>query len=728
MYVNPSTGASPGVNVPAGATVPVAELNTLASILTVCVNSAGGSAGDGTPCGTLLSAATPSGGVAPANAIAAALNIANNPQANVSTLFGLVSAIGPFQPLLTTAPADFVIQLIVAGGGLSISPDSLVFPSAYVSFISAPMSVTITNTSSNPIGFKSIDIVGANNSDFTLPLLSSTCGSYLLAGDTCRVMLIFTPSGAGPRNAALVLGSTSPYSPQFIPVTGTGLAGVDVPLIISPSSLSFTLAGVPQTVTVTNASSSPVTLGNIFSDIASQTNNCPQVLDAQSICTISVQVSSLGYATSGNLTITSSTASSPQKVPINLPGSAVNFNAAPLDFGAWPVGLTSPLQMVTASAGGYSNPAPPFSASLTGSNASDFSLSTACATNLCRANITFTPGGTGARTATLVTNYGNVSLTGTGNSPGPSFTISPFPVNVSSQINISTTAVLTLQNNGTTTINPSSANITGLNASDFSVTDSCTSNLTFWGSCSSLTMGFTPSQLGVRTATLTVTDTISGVSKSITLNGTGTPSSPVVSPPTVNFGNVGIGSQSSATTISVTAFSGDPVSITSYAGNTTPFLLSAQACSQTPCQFSVTYQPTSLGNQDGVFIVRDTITQQYSLLEVNGTGGVPALSLSTSSLIFAARNQGSMSIPQTMTLTNTGDGNLALGLVTLGGTNPADFSIQSNTCASVISPNANCSIGLSFSPTASGQRRASLQIVSNSASSPDNVQLTGTGN
>jgi hypothetical protein len=50
-YVNVAMGTIPGMNVPAGTTVPVAQINTLANILSSCINSPGGVAGDGSPCG-----------------------------------------------------------------------------------------------------------------------------------------------------------------------------------------------------------------------------------------------------------------------------------------------------------------------------------------------------------------------------------------------------------------------------------------------------------------------------------------------------------------------------------------------------------------------------------------------------------------------------------------------------------------------------------------------------
>jgi hypothetical protein len=346
--------------------------------------------------------------------------------------------------------------------------------------------------------------------------------------------------------------------------------------------------------------------------------------------------------------------------------------------------------------------------------------------------ITFTPGGTGTRAATLVTSYGNIALSGTGLPVGPSFTIAGDvqAVTIGAQLGATATVSPVLLNNGSTTLNLGKVTITGANAGDYSITNVC-GYLSTGGSCSSLNLVFTPSALGTRTATLTVTDSISGTSKSIPLTGMGyapAASSPTLSPSSLSFGNVEVGSQSSPSTVSVTAFGGDPVTITNYFSTPSPFLLSTTSCSQTPCQFNVTFQPTSLGNQNGTFMVLDTITQKAALLGISGTGGAPIVSLSSASLTFAARNQGSISIPQTITLTNPGDASLTLTSISFAGANPGDFSIQSNTCGTALAAGANCSFGISFSPTASGQRTASLQIGSNAVSSPDTVQLTGTGN
>ncbi|MGD9583573.1 MAG: choice-of-anchor D domain-containing protein, partial [Lysobacterales bacterium] len=75
---------------------------------------------------------------------------------------------------------------------------------------------------------------------------------------------------------------------------------------------------------------------------------------------------------------------------------------------------------------------------------------------------------------------------------------------------------------------------------------------------------------------------------------------------------------------------------------------------------------------------------------------------------------------------NTGAGTLQPGLVTIGGADAADFSIQSNGCAGAqLANGAFCTIDLGFAPSAAGPRQATLQLQSNAPSSPDTIPLRG---
>ena len=87
-------------------TAPVAKVNTLADIIAGCVNSTGPSSN---PCTTLFSAS--GGSTTPSETITALLNVAHNPGANPTSLYGIVTPASPFQPTLAVAPNDFALTI-----------------------------------------------------------------------------------------------------------------------------------------------------------------------------------------------------------------------------------------------------------------------------------------------------------------------------------------------------------------------------------------------------------------------------------------------------------------------------------------------------------------------------------------------------------------------------------------------------------------------------------------
>jgi len=112
--VNPSTGYAPGANAPFNASIPVQKVYSLANLLSACVNS------DGTAvCNQIFTAATPPGGTAPTNTLDAALDIVRNPANKVSGLFNLITGIVPFQPGLSSPPADWTMTVNFNAGGIN---------------------------------------------------------------------------------------------------------------------------------------------------------------------------------------------------------------------------------------------------------------------------------------------------------------------------------------------------------------------------------------------------------------------------------------------------------------------------------------------------------------------------------------------------------------------------------------------------------------------------------
>ncbi len=108
-----STGVALATTPAGNGTVPLSEINTLASILSGCT-------GSGSSCSSLLSTATSDGtptGTRPTETATAAINIAHHPAANVAALYGEASP-GNFVPALSVQPSDFTMTLTFTGGGI----------------------------------------------------------------------------------------------------------------------------------------------------------------------------------------------------------------------------------------------------------------------------------------------------------------------------------------------------------------------------------------------------------------------------------------------------------------------------------------------------------------------------------------------------------------------------------------------------------------------------------
>jgi hypothetical protein len=100
LLVNMSTGVANTATPNGLGNVPAPEINTLADVLSACVNSASGDSS----CGTLFTAVTPALGQPPVDTLQAMIDIATNPAQNVGTTYGLITATAPFQP---TLPAQY---------------------------------------------------------------------------------------------------------------------------------------------------------------------------------------------------------------------------------------------------------------------------------------------------------------------------------------------------------------------------------------------------------------------------------------------------------------------------------------------------------------------------------------------------------------------------------------------------------------------------------------------
>ncbi len=233
--VNFTSGSLTGTTLPAGATLPVAELNTLADIIASCVNSNGGSS-----CSTLFTAATPPNGTAPADTITALIDIAKNPSNNATALYNMVPAAAPFMPTLTTAPSDFTVAVKYAPVSTFSTPSAAA--------VAANGDLWVTNAGNN-----SISVLNATTGSSTVYTGGGLSGPSGLAFDasgnawvtdkSSSALSVFTAAGAG--SVAL---TTDLSLPTAVAIDGQGLIWVT--------------NGGGSSVTVARASGTTVTSAN----------------------------------------------------------------------------------------------------------------------------------------------------------------------------------------------------------------------------------------------------------------------------------------------------------------------------------------------------------------------------------------------------------------------------------------------------------------------------------
>jgi len=142
---------------------------------------------------------------------------------------------------------------------------------------------------------------------------------------------------------------------------------------------------------------------------------------------------------------------------------------------------------------------------------------------------------------------------------------------------------------------------------------------------------------------------------------------------------------------------------------------------------SFTIGATSLNISGGGYYVSGDSVADFSLSPstATATSGSPA-SLNPGTLTFTGQNVGTTSSAQIVTLKNTGSSALSITGIAVAGANPADFA-QSNNCGVTLAAAANCSISVTFTPTATGTRSAVVNVTDSASDSPQSTVLSGNG-
>ncbi|HEY4817285.1 MAG TPA: choice-of-anchor D domain-containing protein [Candidatus Acidoferrum sp.] len=308
----------------------------------------------------------------------------------------------------------------VSGPVAAIFPASENFGSLTVGQSSNSKLVTLTNTGDQALSLNSINITGANPSDF---VATPNCSlpTVLLPNATCSVSLVFSPTAAGARQASLAAANNAPGGPQTIPLSGFGAAPIPG-VTLAPGSLAFATttqgsASLAQTITVTSAGTATLHISSVLPSGANLadfqvTSACSGAYPVASTCNIAVTFSPLGAGQrTANLTINDDAPDSPQSVQLSGTGAApppgtpvVKLTPNSVSFGTVTQGAVVGGQVITLTSSG-TGPLHVASVALGGTNSSDFSLTNNCAAAAyavganCTIGVSLSPRVTGTRSA-----------------------------------------------------------------------------------------------------------------------------------------------------------------------------------------------------------------------------------------------------------------------------------------------------------------------------------------
>jgi uncharacterized repeat protein (TIGR01451 family) len=331
--------------------------------------------------------------------------------------------------------------------------------------------------------------------------------------------------------------------------------------------------------------------------------------------------------------------------PILLPDSHLAVTPNPLDFGDVLLGFDKTLTVTFSNSG--TDDTSIFKIVIDGQNPNDFIVripSLTCvvgpdafivpAGTSCTVDVTFFPTATGDRTATLefpnssIDGIQTLPLTGTGINPAVSLSAPSLDFGQQVVGSTSQPKTISVANIGTTDLTVHNVTASGDFGADAT---GCTAQPVPPGQACAINVTFSPTATGSRSGTLTITSNAASSPDTVALAGTGVAPVIAVSPGSLAFGTVPIGTVSSAQSVTVTnaGTSGLNVTGTAVSG---PFAVSADGCTGASaiapgnsCQVGVQFTPGSTGPASGT-------------LTIKSDGGTAAVSLSGSGSASADLN------------------------------------------------------------------------------------------
>ncbi len=375
--------------------------------------------------------------------------------------------------------------------------------------------------------------------------------------------------------------------------------------------------------------------------------------------------------------------------------------------------------------------------------------------------VKFDPSTTGTRTATMtvvsdapISGTQTVALTGVGTSPVINVSPSMVPFGTVANGTTSPTMAVTVSNTGSGTLTLNSGSLTGAigsfitfgqnGAANCAGLTTCTFNLSITPATpASIDLQCSPPNgaSGTQTSTLTfASNTDAGGTNTSTVTCTAGPPVMVVSPPSLDFGTVNVGTPSASQMFTVTnnglatlhyAITKSPSPSTEYAitGCTTACTLAAGAM----VTGSIIFTPTAVGTDAITLTVTgdDPVTPTSTIaLTGVGKGGIATITVpATPPIAFGSVDVGTTSAGQTITVTNTGNGTLTIHNAGFGTANFEALTGTTGPQTTPIAANGSLSWSVACNPSTFGLLNDTFTITSDGiGSATRTVAVNCTGN
>jgi len=239
--------------------------------------------------------------------------------------------------------------------------------------------------------------------------------------------------------------------------------------------------------------------------------------------------------------------------------------------------------------------------------------------------------------------------------------------------------------------------------------------------------------LGAQAATLSVVTSASNSPHTVALSGTGVEPLTLTPATSLSFGNQGSGSPTAAKTVTLRNNTGSDIALSTFAISgvaAVEYSVSATTCGGTltayaTCTVSVVFTPAALGTRGASLVFSSSASNSPHRVALTGNGVQP-VTASPATLSFGGVGVGSSSVAKTVTLTNNTSSAVSVIDVSLAGGAPSDYAVTS-ACDGELAAKTSCTLSVTFTPSATGSRPATLVVTTSAANSPHSVNLTGSG-